>query len=58
MIDARHLNSNTEQSDEFWLIEPLAPQLAQASKNYKCAIDLMYVYAQTPNNLKNICFTS
>ena len=26
VLDARHLNSNTEQSDESWPIEPLAPQ--------------------------------
>ena len=24
VLDARHLNSNTEQSDESWPIEPLA----------------------------------
>ena len=28
VLDARHLNSNTEQSDESRPIEPLAPQLA------------------------------
>ena len=42
VLDARHLNSNTEQSDEPWPIEPLAPQLARAIKKYKSAIDLMY----------------
>ena len=26
VLDARHLDSNTEQSDESWPIEPLAPQ--------------------------------
>ena len=46
VLDARHLSSNTEQSSESWPIEPLAPQLARASKKYKCAIDLMY--AHTP----------
>ena len=40
VLDARHLNSNTEQSDESWPIEPLAPQLARANKKYKSAIDL------------------
>ena len=30
---ARHLNSNTEQSDESWPIEPLAQKLARANKN-------------------------
>ena len=35
VLDARHLNSNTEQSDESWPIEPLAPQLARANKKYK-----------------------
>ena len=33
VLDARHLNSNTDQSDESWHIEPLAPQLARANKN-------------------------
>ena len=47
VLDARHLNSNTEQSDESWPIEPLAPQLARANKKYKSAIDLMYAYAHT-----------
>ena len=48
VLDARHLNSNTEQSDESWPIKPLAPQLARANKKYKSAIDLMYAYAHTP----------
>ena len=30
VLDARHLNSNTKQSDESWHTEPLAPQLARA----------------------------
>ena len=45
VLDARHPNSNTEQSNESWPIEPLAPQLAPANKKYKSAIDLMYAYA-------------
>ena len=48
VLDARHLNSNTEQSDESWPIEHLAPQLARANKKYKSSIDLMYAYAHTP----------
>ena len=48
VLDARHLNSNTEQSDESWPIEPLAPHLARANTKYKCAIDIMYAYAHTP----------
>ena len=47
VLDAHHLNSITEQSDESWPIEPLAPQLARANKKYKSAIDLMYAYAHT-----------
>ena len=47
-LDARHLNSNTEQSDESWPIETLAPLIARANKKYKCAIDFMYIYAHTP----------
>ena len=42
------MNSNKEQCDEYWLIEPLAPQLAHANKKHKCAIDLMYAYAHNP----------
>ena len=44
VIDARHLNSNTEQSDESWPIEAFAPQLARANKKYKSAIDLMHIH--------------
>ena len=32
-LDARHLNSSTDQSDESWPIGPLAPQLARAVRN-------------------------
>ena len=48
VLDARHLNSNTEQSDESWPIEHLAPHLARAKKKYKSAIDLLYAYEHTP----------
>ena len=58
VLDARHLNSNTEQSDESWPIEPLAPQLAQANKKYKSAIDLMYAYEHTPLDEDTIKLTS
>ena len=58
VIDARHLNSNTEQSDESWPSEPLAPQLAGANKKYKSAIDLMYAYAHTPLDEVTIKLTS
>ena len=33
VLDARHLNSNTNQELESWPIEPLAPQLGRANKN-------------------------
>ena len=58
VLDARHLNSNTEQSDESWPIEPLAPQLARANKKYKSGIDLMYAYAHTPLDEDTIKLTS
>ena len=61
VLDARQLNSNTKQSDESWHIEPLAPQLARASKKYKSAIDLMYAYAHTPldeDTIKHTSFSS
>ena len=48
VLDARHLISNREQTDESWPIEPFAPQLLRANTKYKCAIDLMYGYAHTP----------
>ena len=57
VLDARHLNSNTKQSDESWPIEPLAPQLATARK-YKSAISLMYAYAHTPLDEETIKLTS
>ena len=58
VLDARHLNSNTEQSDESWPIEPLAPQLARANKKYKYTIDLMYAYARALLNKDTIKLTS
>ena len=58
VLDARHLISNTEQSDESWPIEPLAPQLARAIKMYKCSIDLMYAHAHTPLDEETIKLTS
>ena len=58
VLDARHLNSNTEQSDESWPIEPLAPHLARANKKYKSAIDLMYAYAHAPLDEETIKLTS
>ena len=57
VLDARHLNFNTEQPDESWPIEPLAPQLARANKKYKCAIDLMYAYTHTPLDEETIKLT-
>ena len=57
VFDARHLNSNTDQSDESWTIEPLA-QLARANKKYKCAIDLMFAYAHSPLDQETIILTS
>ena len=57
-MDARHLNSNTEQSDESWLIELLARQLARANKKFKCAIDLINAYAHTPLDEETIKLTS
>ena len=58
VLDARHLNSNIEQSDESWPIEPLAPQLGRANKKYKSAIDFMYAYAHTPLDEDTIKLTS
>ena len=58
VLDARHLNSNTEQSDESWPIEPLAPQLARANNKYKSAIELMYTIAHTPLDEETIKLTS
>ena len=57
VLDARHLNSNTNQEFESWPIEPLAPQLARANEKYKSTIDLMYAYAHTPLDEETIKFT-
>ena len=57
VLDARHLNSNTDKELESWPIEPLAPQLARANKKYKSTIDLMYAYAHTPLNEETIKLT-
>ena len=47
VLVARHLNSNTDQSSEFWPLEPIASQLAGAyrKKEEKSAIDLLYAHA-------------
>ena len=58
VLDARHLNSSTEQSDESWPIEPLAAHLARANEKYKSAIDLMYEYAHTLLDEETIKLTS
>ena len=57
VLDARHLNSCTNQTFESWPIEPLAPQLARANKKYKSAIDLMYAYAHVPLDEETINLT-
>ena len=57
VLDARHLNSNTNQELESWPIEPLAPQIARANKKYKSTIDLMYAYAHTPLDEETIKLT-
>ena len=54
VLDARQLNSNTNQELKSWPIEPLAPQLARANKKYKSTTDLLYAYAHTPLDEKNI----
>ena len=58
VLDVRYLNSNTEQSDESWPIEPLAPQLARTNKKYNCALDLIKAYAHTPLDEKTIKLTN
>ena len=45
-MDARHPNSNTDQSSESRPREPLATQLARGNKKYKSAIDLTYAYGK------------
>ena len=57
VLDARHLNSNTDQELESWPIEPFAPQLARANKKDKSTIDLKYVYAHTPLDEETIKLT-
>ena len=43
--DAGHLNSNTDQSSNFWPLEPLATQVALENEKHKAAIDPLYPYA-------------
>ena len=57
VLDARHLNSNTNQPFESCPIEPLAPQLARANKKYKSAVDLLYAYAHAPLDEETISLT-
>ena len=57
VLDARHLNSNTNQELESWPIEPLATELARANKKYKSTIDLLYAYAHTPLDKETIKLT-
>ena len=58
MLDARHLNSNTDQSFESWPVEYLDPQLARANEKFKSAIDLIYAYAHAPLVDETITITS
>ena len=58
VLDARHLNSNTDQSFESWPIEHIDPQLARANEKFKSAIDLMYAYAHAPLDEETITLTS
>ena len=46
LLDARHLNSTSDQLSESWPLEHLAAQLARANKNNESAIDLLYAYAK------------
>ena len=48
VLDARHLNSNTEQSDESWPIELLAPQLARAKKIQVCYSFIVRICSHSP----------
>ena len=57
VLGARHLDSNTDQERESWLIEPLALQLARANNKYKSTIDLIYAYAHTPLDEETIKLT-
>ena len=57
VLDARHLNSNTDQELQSWPIELLAPQSARANKKYKSIIDLMHAYAHTPLDGETIKLT-
>ena len=57
VLDATHLNSNTNEELESWPIEPSAPQLDRANKKYKSTIDLRYAYAHTPLDEETIKLT-
>ena len=59
VFGARHLNSITEQSDDSWPIEPLAPQLVRAKKNTNLQLILctpMHTYPSTKIQLNLLVF--
>ena len=58
VLDAHHLNSNTDQTFESWPIEPLAPHLLRANKIFKSPIDLIFAYAYAPLDEETIRLTS
>ena len=56
VLDASHLNSNTDHPSQSWLPEPLATQLA--NKKFNSAIHLMYAYAYATLDIETINITS
>ena len=57
VLDARFLNSNTDQQSKSWPLKPLATELARANKKYKSASDLMYTYAHAALDLETFELT-
>ena len=46
VLNAGHLNTNTDYSFDFWPLEPLVTQLAGAHRKYISSFDLKYAFAQ------------
>ena len=45
VLDGRHLNSKTDQSSEFWPLDPSPTQLSRADKKYMSAFHHLCAYA-------------
>ena len=54
VLEARHLDSHTDQSSGFWSLEHLATQLACGNRKYKPVIDFMQAHAHATTDNESI----